>query len=74
VSQPDLTAEDLLVLDERRFSTDNMALVTGAASGIGQATALALATNGLTVVVLSERAGYISGENIAVDGGRLTES
>jgi 3-hydroxybutyrate dehydrogenase len=73
VSQPDLTAEDLLVLDERRFSTDSVALVTGAASGIGQATALALAANGLTVV-RSERAGCISGENVAVDGGRPTES
>ena len=50
VSEPELTPEDLLVLDDRRFSTDNVALVTGAASGIGQATALALAANGLTVV------------------------
>ena len=50
VSEPELTPEELLVLDDRRFNTDNVALVTGAASGIGQATALALTTNGLTVV------------------------
>ena len=45
-----LTREDLLVVEDQRFVTDNVALVTGAASGIGKATAVALATNGLTVV------------------------
>jgi 3-hydroxybutyrate dehydrogenase len=50
LSEPELTRDDLLVLEDSRFSTDNVALVTGAASGIGQATAVALATNGLTVV------------------------
>jgi 3-hydroxybutyrate dehydrogenase len=45
-----LTRDDLLVVDDDRFVTDNVAIVTGAASGIGQATAVALATNGLTVV------------------------
>jgi 3-hydroxybutyrate dehydrogenase len=50
VSEPELTPDDVLVLDDSRFSGDNVALVTGAASGIGQATAVALAANGLTVV------------------------
>jgi len=50
LTAPELTPEDLLVLEDDRFHDDNVALVTGAASGIGEATSLALALNGLTVV------------------------
>jgi 3-hydroxybutyrate dehydrogenase len=50
LSAPELASEDFLVIEDDRFSEDNVALVTGAASGIGQATAVALAVNGLTVV------------------------
>lgn len=38
------------MLDDPHFDADTVAVVTGAASGIGQATAVALAANGLTVV------------------------
>ena len=47
---PTLSRDDLLVLDDERYSADTVALVTGAASGIGRVTAVALAANGLTVV------------------------
>jgi 3-hydroxybutyrate dehydrogenase len=47
---PELSRGNLLVVDDPHFTTDDVALVTGAASGIGQATAVALAVNGLTVV------------------------
>jgi 3-hydroxybutyrate dehydrogenase len=50
LAAPELTEDDLLRVEDPRFTTDNVALVTGAASGIGKATAVALATNGLTVV------------------------
>jgi len=50
LTAPELTAEDLLVLDDPHFGSETVAVVTGAASGIGQATAVALAANGLTVV------------------------
>jgi len=47
---PELASEDFLYIDDPYFSTDNVAIVTGAASGIGRATAVGLAANGLTVV------------------------
>ncbi|MBX0325523.1 SDR family oxidoreductase [Halomicroarcula sp. F13] len=50
LSAPELTPDDLLRIDDPYFDTDSVALVTGAASGIGRATAVALASNGLTVV------------------------
>lgn len=47
---PELARDDVLTLDDARFAGENVALVTGAGSGIGRATALALAHNGLTAV------------------------
>lgn len=44
------TSEDILVLEDERFVPETVAVVTGAASGIGRATAVALAANGLSVV------------------------
>ncbi|WP_129114429.1 SDR family oxidoreductase [Halegenticoccus tardaugens] len=44
------TADEILRLDDDRFGPESVAIVTGAASGIGRATAAALAANGLTVV------------------------
>ncbi|TKR27763.1 SDR family oxidoreductase [Natronomonas salsuginis] len=50
LTAPELTIDDVLRPNDSRFHTETVAIVTGAASGIGRATALALATNGLTVV------------------------
>ena len=50
IDKPELTAADLLVLDDEHFAPETVAVVTGAASGIGRATAVALAANDLTVV------------------------
>lgn len=50
LTEPELTADDLLVLEDPYFGPESVAVVTGAASGIGQATAISLAHNGLRVV------------------------
>jgi 3-hydroxybutyrate dehydrogenase len=45
-----ITREDLLELDDRAYTDENVVIVTGGANGIGRATALAFAANGLTTV------------------------
>jgi 3-hydroxybutyrate dehydrogenase len=68
LSEPELTADDLLVVEGSRFDRSSVALVTGAASGIGQATAVALAANGLTVVGADvDEEGLAETESIATD-------
>jgi 3-hydroxybutyrate dehydrogenase len=59
LSAPELASEDLLVLEDPYFGPETVAIVTGAASGIGRATALALAANALTV----------GGADLLFDGG-----
>jgi len=50
LEQPELSTDDVLSIDDEYFDEENVAVVTGAASGIGRATTVALADNGLTVV------------------------
>jgi len=50
VQPAELTLDDVMVIDDDRYDTGNVALVTGGASGIGRATSLVLAANGLTAV------------------------
>jgi 3-hydroxybutyrate dehydrogenase len=50
LSAPEPTRDDFLVLDDPHFDGDTVAIVTGAASGIGRATSVGLLLNGLTVV------------------------
>ncbi|MGO9572330.1 MAG: SDR family oxidoreductase [Desulfomonilaceae bacterium] len=52
ISEPTIKREDILVLGDQDFSTRNVCIVTGAASGIGRATAIAAAANNLMIVGL----------------------
>jgi 3-hydroxybutyrate dehydrogenase len=47
---PELRAADIETIDDDHFTETSVAIVTGGGSGIGRATAVALAYNGLTVV------------------------
>ena len=50
ISIPEITSDRIHTVDDDAFRPDNCCIVTGGASGIGRATALAAAENGLTVV------------------------
>jgi 3-hydroxybutyrate dehydrogenase len=52
IREPDIEQEEILVLPDPQFTMTNVCIVTGAGSGIGRATALAAAANGLRTVGL----------------------
>jgi len=62
LSEPVITRDEILVVKDKYFNPENVAIVTGAASGIGRATAVALAVNGLTTIVSDRN----------VEGGKKT--
>ena len=62
IREPKIKKEEILVVKDKYFHNKNVAIVTGASSGVGRATAIALAVNGLTVV----------GTDVAVQGGKET--
>jgi len=52
ITEPKITPEEILILQDDNFNPDNVCIVTGAGMGIGRATAVAAAANGLTAVGL----------------------
>jgi 3-hydroxybutyrate dehydrogenase len=50
VNEPKIKKEEILIPKDMYFKPQNVAIVTGAASGVGRATAVALSVNGLTVL------------------------
>jgi len=49
---PDIKKSDILIVKDDNFKREFVCLVTGAASGIGRATAIAMAANGVSVAAL----------------------
>jgi 3-hydroxybutyrate dehydrogenase len=52
ISEPKIRREEILILSDDDFSTDNVCIVSGAGTGIGRATAVAAAANKLMVAGL----------------------
>lgn len=52
ITEPKITKEDVLILQDANFNPQNVCIVTGAGTGIGRATAVAASANGLTTVCL----------------------
>lgn len=52
IREPDITQEEILVLQDKNFDPENVCVVTGAGTGIGRATAVAAAANKIMTVGL----------------------
>lgn len=52
IKEPEITREQILILDDPNFTSRNVCIVTGAGGGIGRAAAIASSVNGLHVVGL----------------------
>ncbi len=73
IREPDITREEILILADDDFREENVCIVTGAASGIGRATAVAAAANGLVTVGLDidEKGGEDTVGMVNKIGGRM---
>jgi 3-hydroxybutyrate dehydrogenase len=52
IKEPEITKDEILILNDEHFNSDNVCLVSGAGTGIGRAVAISAAANKLTIVGL----------------------
>ncbi|AFM27274.1 SDR family oxidoreductase [Desulfomonile tiedjei] len=73
ITEPKIKSEEILILLDDDFNSSNVCIVTGAASGIGRATAVAAAANNLTTVGLdlNEEEGKRTQQMAKEKGGRM---
>ena len=71
--EPEIKQEEILILQEENFTDDNICIVTGAATGIGRATAVAAAANNLLTIGLdiNEEEGKKTESSVRQMGGRM---
>ncbi|MGD2185957.1 MAG: SDR family oxidoreductase [Desulfobacterales bacterium] len=71
--EPKITREEILLLQDDNFNPNNVCVVTGAATGIGRATAIAAAANHLVAVGLDINAeeGHKTCKMVDEIGGRM---
>lgn len=73
IQEPEINKNDILILQDPHFKTDNVCIVSGAGTGIGRATAIAAAANHLHVVGLdfNEQEGKKTQEMARAMGGDM---
>jgi 3-hydroxybutyrate dehydrogenase len=71
LEEPVISKSEILVIDDKYFRPENVCIVTGAASGIGRATAVAVAANNIKVacVDVDENGGAKTVEIVRKIGG-----
>ncbi len=73
IKEPEITQNEILILQDPNFNPGNVCIVTGAATGIGRAAAVVAAANKLTVVGLdvNEEEGKKTVETVRGMGGKM---
>jgi len=73
IKEPEITRDEILVLQDPNFTADNVCIVTGCGTGIGRATALAAAANNLMTVGLdiNEKEGKKTQKTARELGGQM---
>lgn len=73
IREPPIRKEEILLLQDGQFNAHNVCIVTGAGTGIGRATALAAAANGLMTVGLdiNEEEGFRTQKQARELGGQM---
>ncbi|MCG8635662.1 MAG: SDR family oxidoreductase [Desulfobacterales bacterium] len=73
IREPEITKDDILILEDPDFCKANVCLVTGCGTGIGRAVSIAAAVNGLMVLGLdiNREEGEKTGEKAAALGGTM---
>ncbi len=50
IREPAIEREEILILQDENFNSDNVCIITGSGTGIGRATAITAAANSLMTV------------------------